>query len=192
MKLPEAGNQKPAPRMEIIDSAAGPRVIARIWDARPMPRVARVLISIGLGVCVLPASGCGQASRPVDPAHASPSGTSTTARALSAAAITGAGRRATDLQVVYFPHGAGSPISRAWSLRCAPPGGSHPSPAAACAEIERSPLALGRARHVCQTRALPGSPAATVAGTFQGRHVNRSYRPGCDDWQTLHVLLTGM
>ena len=80
---------------------------------------------------------------------------------------------------------------RTWSLRCHPLGGDHPRRSAACREIARSPQALGRAKHACLTRAPPRSPAAMITGTFRDRTVDRLYRPGCDDWQTLHIVLTG-
>lgn len=95
------------------------------------------------------------------------------------------------LIVMYWPHGQETPPMHTWTLRCDPDGGDHPSAVAACTEVASSPLALGRARHACRTRARPGSPVATLTGTFRGRPVDRLYRPGCDDWATLHIVLTG-
>lgn len=96
-----------------------------------------------------------------------------------------------ELTVTYWPHGQGSLPAVTWSLRCDPAGGNHPHRAAACAAIEHSPRALGRATRVCAARARPGSPEARITGTFAGHRVDRLYRPTCQGWQRLHLVLTG-
>jgi hypothetical protein len=147
---------------------------------------ARALVSASVCASVLAIVGCGNSTRGGHKTDATTASMTTT----SAPSPSRHAARA-KLVVIYWPHGQGGPEMHTWSLRCDPPGGDHPRPAAACAEIERSPSALGRATKACLTRALPGSAEALVTGTFGSLSVDRFYRPGCQDWSTLPVLLTG-
>ncbi len=181
-------------------ASADPQALTHLGDLAilfPMSRVARLRVGLSrtqlstrapllvtLGACLLSTAGCAQSH---GPGHHDARVTMTT----TPSPLPTRHPAEANLVVVYWPHGQGSPETKTWSLRCDPPGGDHPRRTASCQEIERAPLSLGRATHACRTKALPGSPQTMVTGTFGGRPVDRSYRPGCDDWTTLHALLTG-
>jgi len=69
-----------------------------------------------------------------------------------------------------------------WTLRCDPPGGSHPDPAAVCAPLLRmkNPFAPLPKRTVCPM-IMVSSRAILVTGTWFGSPVHRSIIDGgCD------------
>ena len=95
--------------------------------------------------------------------------------AVVAAVAVGLARASTgaSLTVVYWPDGRTGDGASRWTLRCAPAGGTHPSPAAACRKL----AALGDAAFrpvpgdaVC-TQVFGGPQQALVAGTYRGRRI---------------------
>ncbi len=79
-----------------------------------------------------------------------------------------------------------------WTLRCAPAGGSHPHPAAACAELAADAAGVTGRAAACRVLEVRGAPRAAVMGQVNGRPVDRLLRPGCGRaFEQLHVLLTG-
>jgi len=114
---------------------------------------------------------------------------------LGAAAVIaapGAAAPRTSLVVTYWPHGE-SGVRPAWTLRCSPAAGSHPAARAACAELVAHPGELAPPAGPCNYALVKGAPLATVRGMFQGKRVERQFRPACDTrpWHDLHALLTG-
>ena len=81
-----------------------------------------------------------------------------------------------------------------WTLTCDPPGGDHPDPQAACADLARTPdpLAPLPADAVC-TELYGGPQTAVVRGTLDGREVSLelSRTDGCrtDQWDRLGAVL---
>lgn len=81
---------------------------------------------------------------------------------------------------------------RRWVLYCDPPRGTHPLPAAACAEIVAHPHALEPARHACSVSPTENGAFATVRGHIGSTSVDRTVRPGCGaTWEELRILLEG-
>ena len=84
-----------------------------------------------------------------------------------------------------------------WTLRCDPPGGNHPEPAAACRALAtaKQPFAPVPADRLC-TQIYGGPQTATIEGTWRGGRVSASYRrtDGCEiaRWNALMpVFRTG-
>ena len=81
-----------------------------------------------------------------------------------------------------------------WRLTCGPPGGDHPDPGAACADLARTPdpLAPVPADAVC-TELYGGPQTAVVRGTLDGRAVSLelSRTDGCrtEQWDRLGAVL---
>lgn len=96
------------------------------------------------------------------------------------------------LVVTYWPHNDRAAHST-WTLRCAPPGGTHPRPALACAELAAHPDVVLPVTRPCPLFIVRGAPQARIAGSFRGRSVDRLLRLGCDSGylRSLHVLLAG-
>ncbi len=92
----------------------------------------------------------------------------------SATGSTAAAR--TSLQIELQPKGTGGPMLHA-TLRCSPPGGSHPHPAAACAALARlaHPFAPKPAGVMCSTL-YSGPQQAHVTGTYRGTRVDARFR----------------
>jgi hypothetical protein len=96
--------------------------------------------------------------------------------ATSAAAPGGAAAKVSlDITVSSAP---GAP-SKHWTLRCDPPGGSHPDPAAACAVLlkAKAPFAAPHPGIMCPMIRV-GTKTAIVKGTYFGRHVDTTFMPG--------------
>lgn len=94
------------------------------------------------------------------------------------------------LKVTYRPHGQGT-TPTVWTLKCAPAAGTHPMPGRSCLALKANATLLGPATKPCAYLARAGSPDADIIGTWNGRHVDRSYRPGCQGWNELKLVLTG-
>ncbi|MGH3326306.1 MAG: SSI family serine proteinase inhibitor [Streptomycetales bacterium] len=83
---------------------------------------------------------------------------------------------------------------RTWTLRCDPPGGDHPEPAAACRALERvrDPFAPVPPDARC-TLIYGGPQTATITGSWQGRHVEAGYdrTDGCEinRWNAIAPVL---
>ncbi|MCD0452506.1 subtilase-type protease inhibitor [Actinocorallia sp. API 0066] len=81
-----------------------------------------------------------------------------------------------------------------WTLKCDPPGGTHPKPAAACAQLAASgPKAFEPTPPGTACTELYGGPEqGTVTGTYQGKPVDASYarKNGCDidRWELVSEL----
>ena len=87
-----------------------------------------------------------------------------------------------ELTVTLRPTGADGP-THSWTLRCDPPAGDHPDPAAACAalaELEApfAPIPEGTA---C-TEIYGGPATASVTGTYRGAAVDATFgrANGCE------------
>jgi hypothetical protein len=99
---------------------------------------------------------------------------------------------ATSLHITVWPHGVhGS--KRAWTLTCAPAGGTLPHPATACRRLAKvahpfRPVARGAA---C-TAIYGGPQVARVMGRLRGKRVRASFdrRNGCevDRWNRVRFL----
>jgi Subtilisin inhibitor-like len=112
--------------------------------------------------------------------------------ALLAVVAPAAAQSSTDLRITVWPDGKGNG-SKAWTLRCSPPGGTLPNRARACRALSalKAPFAPVPVGSVCTE--INGGPAvAYVRGTFRGRRVstwfNRS--DGCQigRWNRVRVL----
>jgi Subtilisin inhibitor-like len=119
------------------------------------PCIRYVLIA---ATCAAAAAACGSAS--------SPGGVSRPA----------APKVSLNITVTAAP---GSPAQH-WTLTCDPAGGTHPDPAAACAELQRvqgGPFAPQPKGIECPM-ILASSKAATFQGTYFGQPVNTTIRDG--------------
>ena len=90
----------------------------------------------------------------------------------------------TELAVTVWPDGrAGGGEAVRWTLTCDPPGGTHPSPAPACAALAANEEALEPvpADRLC-TQIFGGPQVATVEGVYRGRPVSTSFNRvnGCE------------
>jgi Subtilisin inhibitor-like len=113
---------------------------------------------------------------------------STPAASPSAARSGVAAKVSLDITVTTAP---GAP-SKHWTLRCDPPGGSHPDPAAACAVLlkAKSPFAPPAKGIMCPMIRV-GTKTAIVKGTYFGRHVDTTFAPGgCQlaQWQEIGTI----
>lgn len=121
-------------------------------------------------------SGCGTTRAGSGSGDAS-GGTNPTGPATSASPSAAA----SELKVTVRADANAAPTT--WTLRCDPPGGDHPDPAAACAAIAKAihPFAP-TAKGVMCTQIYGGPQTATVAGSWNGEPVNASYRrtDGCE------------
>ncbi len=105
----------------------------------------------------------------------------------------GGGAQATSLQVRVDAGTGASPVT--WTLTCDPPGGTHPQPSAACAQLEAAktdPFAPTPTSMMC-SMIYGGPQTATVSGTFAGRPVQARFARtnGCEvaRWQLVSALL---
>jgi hypothetical protein len=95
-----------------------------------------------------------------------------------------------DITVSTVP---GAP-SKHWTLRCDPPGGSHPDPAAACAVLlkAKAPFAALSKGISCPMIRV-GTKTAIVKGTYFGQHVDTTFMPGgCGQsrWQEIGAIFS--
>ena len=140
---------------------------------------------LAVGLVAVATSGCGSngksAATPTPSTASQPPTTATTTPGPAAR-----------LRITYFPHGSASAARTTWTLTCAPPGGNHPRPAVACAELAGKPHALDPPHRPCPLALVRGSPQALVSGTYRGVAIDRMLRPACDPgWTSLHALLSG-
>jgi hypothetical protein len=95
------------------------------------------------------------------------------------------------LTVTYWPHGAATATPERWTLGCGPARGTHPSVRATCAELKAHAAELGPATSACRVLAPVDGPQARIVGTWAGKQIDRTYRPGCPGWDDLRLVLTG-
>lgn len=90
---------------------------------------------------------------------------------------------ATSLHVTVWPNGRGQTPAQAYTLRCAPVGGTLPRRAAACRQLARlkAPFA-GTPKNVACTEIYGGPQQAVVSGRLRGRQVRATFnrRDGCE------------
>jgi len=97
--------------------------------------------------------------------------------AFVAGCLGGSSPSKTQLTVAVHGINGSNPWHTTWTLRCFPPGGSHPKPRASC-----SALADLLARHAVPPRhclAELGGPWTTVRGIYQGRSISLAYGEAC-------------
>ena len=101
---------------------------------------------------------------------------------------------ATELTVTLWPQGRSGP-SHEFTLTCDPPGGTHPTPAEACAILDADSAVLEPLPpdSIC-TELYGGPDEAEVVGTVNGEQVNASLsrQNGCeiDRWDRAAALLS--
>ena len=105
-----------------------------------------------------------------------------------AAAAAGAARPRTELTLAYM---AEAGYATAVTLRCNPPGGAHPKPAAAChtlRTVEGRPARLKPARMMCTMIYAPIT--AQIAGRWRGKKVSwsKTYGNTCEMTRATGVL----
>lgn len=103
----------------------------------------------------------------------------------------------TSLNITVWPNGEGNGGKRAWTLRCAPVGGTLPHRANACRQLARlrAPFAPTPKNRAC-TQIYGGPQEALVTGRFRGRavHTRFSRQDGCEvgRWNRVRFLLPGI
>lgn len=90
---------------------------------------------------------------------------------------------ASSLKITYWAEGKAAGPAKAWTLRCAPAGGTLPQAAAACTKLAgmQNPFAPIPRDAVC-TDVYGGPQVALVTGTFRGRALwaQLQRRNGCE------------
>ena len=103
----------------------------------------------------------------------------------------------TSLNITVWPNGEGNGGKRAWTLRCAPVGGTLPHRAAACRQLAglKAPFAQTRKDMAC-TQIYGGPQEALVTGRFRGRPVHARFnrQDGCElaRWTRVRFLFPGV
>jgi hypothetical protein len=111
--------------------------------------------------------------------------------ALCAAADAPAMPSVTFLRVTYWNDGANADASVTWTLRCGPPSGTLPRPAAACRRLARGGPTLFAPvpKDIVCTEIYGGPQKARVVGTVAGRRIWATFTRvnGChiDRWNRL-------
>jgi Subtilisin inhibitor-like len=132
---------------------------------RSMQRVARWTIA-AIGVLVV--AGCGSAAAPTV------GGTSGHHASTTAASKINLRITVTD--------GTTGPVKH-WTLRCDPPGGTHPNPAAACRTLMsmKNPFGPWSSVKIMCPMILASARRAVITGTYDGHKVNQQIVDGgCD------------
>jgi len=99
---------------------------------------------------------------------------------------------ATDLTVSVTAKPGAKP--REWTLKCDPPGGSHPDAKKACAALAKakSPFKATPKNRMC-TQIFGGPQQAKIDGTWHGAKVDATYsrKNGCeiDRWNAIRTVL---
>ncbi|HXW88566.1 MAG TPA: SSI family serine proteinase inhibitor [Streptosporangiaceae bacterium] len=145
----------------------------------------------GAAACLLLVTACGTAAAPGPGAGAATSPPASAASPAHVGAPT-PGRPAKIALDVTIYSSVTAPPSH-YVLRCEPPGGTVPDPAAACARLLAGPSLFGpRPAHVICPMILVAGARALVQGTYLGKRVAETIVDGgCDlqRWAQLrHVL----
>jgi Subtilisin inhibitor-like len=126
------------------------------------------LLQVGVVACVLALTGCGTAASPAGTSGTSGGGTaSTPAKAMLTITLTNA-------------QGQGPSH---WTLRCDPPGGTQPNPAAACSALMHLKYGIAELppKHLLCPMIMVSSKEYIVTGTWFGKKVHRVIVDGgCD------------
>src|SRR4051812_38515078 len=96
--------------------------------------------------------------------------------AMAAACGSDAGSAAPDaggrLTITVWPNGESAGGARRWTLECAPAGGTHPHPAAACARLSGHSWAFRPVpRDTMCTQVYGGPQEALVTGSYRGARI---------------------
>lgn len=83
---------------------------------------------------------------------------------------------------------------QSWTLTCNPPGGTHPDPAAACAQLAALPAPFAPTpKGMACTQIYGGPQTATVTGTYRGQPVDARFSrtDGCEisRWDRVSAVL---
>jgi hypothetical protein len=82
----------------------------------------------------------------------------------------------TELTITVWHEGREAGSARLWTLRCDPPGGTHPAPEAACRALAASPEALDPVPpDVVCAQVYGGPQVARVTGVYRGRRIAASF-----------------
>jgi len=119
-----------------------------------------------------------------------------TAAMFAFAASGAAGGGDTDLRISVWEQGRKGPPTHVFTLRCDPPGGNVPDPAAACRRLAAIPRPFAQpAKDVLCTQIYGGPQEALVTGRYRGEKVSTvlSLRDGCQigRWQRVAFLTPG-
>lgn len=131
---------------------------------------------IVLPLIVASAAACGSNDANVGPNHAQPADQAS----------------ATALTISVTPKPGAKPHE--WTLKCDPPGGTHPKAKQACATLSKtkSPFAATPKNQMC-TQIFGGPQQAKIDGTWHGRKVDATYnrKNGCEikRWNALKPVL---
>lgn len=131
---------------------------------------------IVLPLIVASAAACGSNDANVGPNHAQPADQAS----------------ATALTISVTPKPGAKP--QKWTLKCDPPGGSHPKAKQACATLSKvkSPFAATPKNQMC-TQIFGGPQQAKIDGTWHGAKVDATYnrKNGCEikRWNALKPVL---
>ena len=102
----------------------------------------------------------------------------------------------TSLHITVWPNGEGHSGRRAWTLTCAPVGGTLPHRASACTKLARlsHPFAPTPTGTAC-TEIYGGPQEALVTGRFRGNSVRAHFsrKDGCEigRWNRVRFLFPG-
>lgn len=134
---------------------------------------------IVLPLIVASAAACGSNDANVGPNHAQPADQAT----------------ATALTISVTPKPGAKP--QEWTLKCDPPGGSHPKAKQACAALAKaskvkSPFAATPKNQMC-TQIFGGPQQAKIDGTWHGTRVDATFsrKNGCEikRWNAIKPVL---
>src|SRR5688572_16389747 len=79
---------------------------------------------------------------------------------------------ATQLRIAYWPNGTDAALTKTWTLRCEPAGGTLARPGRACLKLAsvRNPFARPSSEQAC-TQQYGGPDEARITGTYRGRRI---------------------
>lgn len=102
-----------------------------------------------------------------------------------------------ELEITFWPQGRSAGTPETWTLTCDPAGGTHRSPAEACAQLAalENPFAPPPPDEIC-TEQYGGPEEALVSGTHRGERVSyelsRTNGCGIARFERLGFLLPGV
>jgi Subtilisin inhibitor-like len=151
------------------------------------PRHRTVLACGLLSACGVLVAACGSTAAPGSAAPAGGATPGTHSASTQPASTTASAKIA--LTIVS----TAPPVSRHWTLRCDPPGGTKPDPAAACRQLiaEPSIFQVGKPKLLMCPMILADASSYVISGTWFGRSVHETVVDGgCDTsrWSELHQI----